>query len=248
MSGRAAMREIASRDPRHAVAEILAAVRGDEDQPLAGEALSDFVEPGGERRIGGDPGGGGVERVDHCVAGDMDRRRIHILAAQCLGSGFGGSEMLVGYRRDDPAIHFLGPGLIDVARTQSGLDVTDRDLPIICGERTDHRGGGIALDKHAIGLLGIEHPAEAGEQACSEVVERLARRHHVEIHIGHDSGDREHLIEQAAMLRGDAGADTEPALRLKRLDDGEELDRFRARAEYDENLGYGHGVLLARDA
>src|SRR3546814_16085292 len=84
--------------------------RSDEDQPLAGEARGDGIERGGEDGVGRDPRGGGVERVDHRVAGDVDQALIDILAGERLGGGVGGGEMLVGDRRDDAAVHFLGPG------------------------------------------------------------------------------------------------------------------------------------------
>jgi hypothetical protein len=87
-----------------------------------------------------------------------------------------------------------------------GLDMADGDLAVIGRERADHGGGGVALHDHAVGLLGVHHIAETGQQARGQPVERLARLHHVEVDIGRDARDRQHLIEQPAMLGGDAGA------------------------------------------
>src|SRR3546814_10082444 len=58
--------------------------RSDEDQPLAGEARGDGIERGGEDGVGRDPRGGGVERVDHRVAGDVDRSEEHTSELQSL--------------------------------------------------------------------------------------------------------------------------------------------------------------------
>ncbi len=67
-------------------------------------------------------------------------------------------------------------------------------------------------------------------------VERLARLHQVEIDIGRESGDRQHLIEQAAMLRGDAGAHGRGrAAASSARDDGKKLDRLGAGAEDEED-------------
>src|SRR3546814_3902998 len=74
-------------------------------------------------------------------------------------------------------------------------------------QRGRHDGGGIALDDDAIGFFGVEHVTDSGEQPCGQPVERLARFHQVEIHVGSEPGDVEHLIEQPAMLRRHAGSE-----------------------------------------
>ena len=223
------------RDIVHAAAEIFAAVRGHQDDALARETLRDTVEPAGERRVCRELGARRVQRVDDGVAGDVDRRGRDILAAQRLGGGFGRREMLVGDRRDDAAVHFLGPGLVDVARAQARLDMADRHLAVICRERADHRCGGVALHDHPVGLFGIHHIAKPGQQPRGQAVERLARLHQIEVDVWAQIGDTEHLVEQPAMLRGDAGAHVEPALRLERRNDGKEFDRFGPGAEDDED-------------
>ena len=123
--------------------------------------------------------------------------------------------------------------------------MADRDLAVIGRERTDHRGRGVALDDHAVGLFGVHHVAQAGEQPRGEAVERLARLHQIEIDVGGEPCDREHLVEQPAMLRGDAGAHVEPGHRLERSDDREEFDRFWPGAEDDEDARAFHETVLA---
>ena len=56
--------------------------------------------------------------------------------------------------------------------------------------------------------------------------------------LGLEIGDCEHLIEQSAVLCGDAGADGQAADRSQRPDHREEFDRFGSRAEDDENFGH----------
>ena len=187
-----------------------------------------------------------MQRVDHGVAGDVDRGGVDIFAAQRLSRRLGRREMLVGDRRDDAAVHLLGPRLIDIARAQARLHMAHRHLAVIGGERPDHRGRGVALDDHAIGPFGIHHIAKTGEQPCGEAVERLARLHQIEIDIGREAGDAQHLIEQPAMLRGDAGAHVEAGHGLQCGDHGKELDRLRTGAENDEDARGFHEFALSR--
>src|SRR3546814_18176538 len=109
--------------------------------------------------------------------------------------------MVVGDVRDDAAFYFLWPWRGYVARVQPRFDMADRNAPVIGRQRGRHYGGGIALDDDAIGFFGVEHVTDSGEQPCGQPVERLARFHQVEIHVGSEPGDVEHLIEQPAMLR-----------------------------------------------
>ena len=81
-SGRAAIWRIASAIASMPAAEILAAVAGDADDPLAGEARFQSGQSRGERGLGRDPRRHPVQRVDHGVAGDVDPGRIDVLGEQ----------------------------------------------------------------------------------------------------------------------------------------------------------------------
>ena len=109
------------------------------------------------------------------------------------------------------------------------FDVVDRHLAVIGRERTRHRRGRIALDDDAIGRDRVHHPAEPGQQPRGECVERLIGLHHVEIVLGYDPGDLQHLVQHLAVLRRNADLDAEPIVRLERGDDRKQLDGFRTR-------------------
>ena len=146
--------------------------------------------------------------------------------------------MLVGDRRDDPPIHFLGPGMVDIARPQPCLDMGNRHFAVIGGERPHHRGRGIALDDHPVGPLAVHHLAKSGQQSRRQPVEALPRLHQIEVDIGHQPGNRQHLIKQPAMLRGHAHAHVEITAAFQRGNNGEQLDRLGAGAENDEDAGF----------
>jgi hypothetical protein len=133
-------------------------------------------------------------------------RGVAVLGAQGFRRGFGGREVHVRDAGDDAAVHLLGPRVVDVAAAQSGLDMADRNLAVISGEARDHRGQCVAMHDHAVRLLGVQRRADAGDEPRGERIEALVLLHHVEVDVRHDPGDLQHLIEQAAMLRGDADA------------------------------------------
>jgi len=223
-----------ARDRRHAVAKILAPVRGHQDDALTCEPLHDRVEAGTEPWIRRDPVSRPVQRVDHRIARDVDGLRSDVLAQQCVCGGLRRCEVEHRDRCDDPAVHLFGPGVVDVARAQPRLDMRDRDLAVIGGQRPRHRGRGVALHDDEVGPFGIHHLAKPDQQPRGQPVERLAGFHEVEIDVGHQSGDRQDLVEQTPVLRRHAGPDRQPGPCREGRDDGEEFDRFRARAEDDE--------------
>ena len=130
--------------------------------------------------------------------------------------------------------------MVDVPAAQARLHVGDGNLAVVGGERTGHRGSGVALDYHPVRLLRIEHFADTGEQGRGQSVERLVRLHKVEVVVGHDARDLKHLVEHAAVLPGHAHAAVEPGVRPQRMDQREELDGFGAGAEDGEDLTRVH--------
>ena len=239
-------REAADRrsDRLHAFAEALAAMAGDADDALAREPLLETGEAAGERGLLGNARGDPVQRVDDGIAGYVDRSGIDVLAPQRFRGGLGRRAMQRGDRADDLAVHFLGPRMMDVAAAQTGLDVRDRDLAVIRGQRPGHRRGGVALDDHPVGPLRVHDAAEPGEQRGGQRVERLVGTHQVEIVVGRDPGDVEDLVEHAAVLRADADSAVEAIVGFERVDQREKLDRFGPGAEDGEDAS-GHRPPLA---
>ncbi len=193
----------------HPFAEVLAAVAGDPDDALAGKSRLDIGQARGKLRFGLDPRNDPVQRVDHRISGDVDGRGIDILAPQRRRRSLRRRAMQRGDGADDLAVDLFGPRMVDVAAPQPRLDMADRDLAVVGGDRPGHRGGGIALHNDPVGPLLIHHPAKAGEQRRGEPVEGLVGLHQVEVMIGRDPRDLQHLVEHSAVLRADADAAVE---------------------------------------
>ena len=138
---------------------------------------------------------------------------------QRLSGGFGRGEVQRGEAADDLAIDLFGPGMVDVAAPQACLDVRDRNLAVVGGKRAGHRGRGVALDHHPVGPLFVEHFADAGEQASGERIERLIGPHQVEIVIGADAGNLQHLVNVGADETTNGGA------KFSFVSDGAAVDR-----------------------
>lgn len=122
-------------DAFEAVAEVFAAVAGDQDQAfvvveeielvgeltLQGTILADFVFH--------------VEQcIDHGVAGDVDALGADVFTQEIVARGIGGREVPVGQCAGKAAVGFFRPRRIKVAGAQAGFDVTDGNALVIGGE------------------------------------------------------------------------------------------------------------------
>ena len=207
----------------NAIAKVLAAVAGSEDDLATlvarRDARAEQREAG--RRL--DHCARGVKRVDDRIAGDEDLRPRHILEIEHLGGASGRREMLVGDLRDEPSVHLLRPWFVDIAAAQSRLDVRDGYAPIEGGQRADHGARGVALHDDAIRLGLIVDLSERHQQAGAELIQRLVRLHDVEIEVGLDPGQRKDRIEQIAMLCGYADLRAQRTFGIELVDDGEEF-------------------------
>ena len=186
-----------------------------------------------------------VERVDAAIAGDVD------VAAEPLGDeivagGAGRREMHVGDQADRPPVIFLGEGLAAAIGAQARLDMGDLDAAMEGGERGGEGGGGVALDDDAVGRGADEDRVEPLDQPGEERIERLLRRHDLEVEIRASEKKSSAGIEQVAMLAGHAQARFYRRLALQRLDHRRDLDGFRTRTENRQQLHHAPPALKCR--
>ena len=195
-----------------AVAEVLAAVPGDEDEPPPAVEARHVVACAGERRfelavearVGFYLVDHPVEGVDDGVAGDGDFRFVDVLAQQVFAAERGGGEVVGGYAPGDLAVHLLWPRAVDVVGAQPCLYVSYRNLLVESGEGGGCAGGGVAVDEHYVGPRLTEHVAHAEQHARGHVVEILPLLHYVEVVVGTDVEYLKHLVEHLPVLAGDA--------------------------------------------
>ena len=89
-----------------------------------------------------------------------------------------------------------------------------------------HRGGGVAVDQHAVGLGLVEQAGQAGQDGGGDVGQGLAGLHDGEVVVGHDPEQVQHLIQHGAVLAGDADEVFNAGSAVERADDRGHLDRF----------------------
>ena len=223
-------------DAENTGAEVLAAMAGDEDDAPVVVGEADAVPAGGEARVGIDDSPRCEKGVDHRVSGDVDPPVRHVLGPQRVRGPGRGREMLVGDGADDLAVHLLRPRRVDVAAAQAGLDMRHRDAPVVGSQRAGHGGGGVALDDHPARAHPVEDLADVLQQAGGELVERLVGPHDVEVDVGNDVGELQHLVQHLAVLGGGADLYGGGRLRLQPVDDRKQLDGFRARAHHHKEI------------
>ena len=78
----------------------------------------------------------------------------------------------------------------------------------------------------------------ADDRGSKDARPRSNPLHQIEIDVRHQLGQRQHRIEQLAMLRGYDNPHIEPPGFAQGGDNREHLDRFRPGAEGDENAGF----------
>ncbi|MNI54064.1 hypothetical protein D3C73_1089310 [compost metagenome] len=223
-----AARELGQRrtDVLEPVAKALAPMAGHQQQPPAGvqPAVAGF-QLTRERSRGIQLGAGHRQCIDHGIAGDGDPPR-QVLARQIAARLRGRSEQPVTDRVDHTPVHFFGEGHRQVAGTQAGLDVPDPHAPVKRRQCAGRRGAGIAMHQYAVGLFGFQNLVHAGNEPRVQAVQGLVRHHDVQIMLGAQSKQRQHLIQHFAMLAGDAHHVLNRRLLGKGGDERRHLDRF----------------------
>lgn len=106
----------------HGLAQILAAVRRDEDEAGA-------LRPG-ELGVGVAIAHGGAQGVDAGVSGDPDLRLGLALAEQVLSARLRRGEVVLAHDVDGLAIKLLRPGAVDIVRAQAGFHMSHGDLKV----------------------------------------------------------------------------------------------------------------------
>ena len=78
------------------------------------------------------------------------------------------------------------------------------------GERGGERRGRVALDQDHVGTHAAQERREAVENAGGDARRRLPGHHEIEVDVGLEIEDFEHLVEHRPVLGGDADQALEP--------------------------------------
>ncbi len=119
---------------------------------------------------------------------------------------------------------------------QARLDVGDLDLGVVGGERRGHGGGGVALHHHPVGPDLVEDRLQGLQGQGAEAGERLVGPHHVQVMVGADVEEAEHLVEDMPVLAGDADDRLEVRGSLQGVHHRRHLYRLGAGAEHRQDF------------
>ena len=213
----------------HGLAQVLAAVRRDEDESGALGPL--------ELGVGVPLAHGGAQGVDTGVSGDPDLRLRLALVQQVLLTGLRGCEVVLAHDVDRLAVELLRPGAVDVVRAQAGLHMAHGDLQVEARERRCEAGRGVAVDQDDVGPLALEDGLELDQHVARHVEQRLARLHDRQVVVGSHVEDAQHLVEHLAVLarHGHDGLELIRAC-LQLVDERAHLDCLRAGPEDEHYL------------
>ena len=222
----------------HGLAEVLAAVRRDEDEVGAFRPL--------ELGVGVALAHSGAQGVDAGVAGDPDPGLGLALAEQVLLARLRGGEVVLAHDVDGLAVELLRPGAVDVVRAQARLDVAHGDRQVEARECRGKTGRGVAVDQNHVGPLVLEDRLELEQDIARHVEQRLARLHDGQVVVGSHIEDAQHLVEHLAMLASHGHDGLELIrTRLELVDERAHLDGLRAGAE-DEHYFLEHLAHLQK--
>lgn len=217
----------------HGLAQVLAAVRCDEDEAGALRPL--------ELGVGVAFAHGGAQGVDAGVPGDPDLGFGLALVEQVLLARLSGGEVVLAHDVDGLAVELLRPGAVDVVRAQAGLDVPHGDLQVEACECGGEAGRGVPVDQDHVGPLVLEDGLELEQHVARHIEQRLARLHDRQVVVGRNVEDAQHLVEHLAVLAGHGHDGLELILaRLQLVDERAHLDGLRAGAEDEHYLILRH--------
>ena len=180
----------------HRLAEVFAAVRGDENEAIVTDPIESLV-----MIVLVD---GGFQSVDSGVAGDEDFLVFVEIFFEMFGANFGGSKKIFGDTVDDLAVDFFRKWRMDVISAEAGFDMADRNLLISGSESASHSGRRVAMNKHDVGPLFNKNFLDAGQSGGGDMRKGLVRAHDVKVVVGSDVENFENLVEHVAMLSRDA--------------------------------------------
>lgn len=145
----------------HGLAQVLAAVRRDEDEA---RALRPF-----ELGVRVALAHGGAQGVDSGIAGDPDLGLGLALAEQVLFAGLRRGEVVLTHDVDGLAVELLRPRAVDVVRAQAGLDVTHGYLQVEAGKRRGEASRCVSVDQDDVGPLVLEDGPELEQHVACHV-------------------------------------------------------------------------------
>ncbi len=220
-------------------AKVLAAVGGDQDQAWRVFRFhSQALQQGCCLSIRRQPGDH-LQGIDHRVAGHDNTLFRDAFTQQVLACPTGGGEVQVGDHAGNAAVDLFGEGLPFIAGAQAGFHVTETEPVVVSQQGSRHDRGGIALGQHPIRLDLLQNGIQAGEDRRRQIGQGLPGLHQVQVEVGLDGKQAQHLVEHLAVLGGDADQGFEPGRLRQAIHNRRHFYGFRTGADDRKNTD-GH--------
>ncbi len=121
----------------------------------------------------------------------------------------GRGEMQAGDHAGQAAIHLFWPGRVDVAGAQARFHMANRYPLVIRGEAGRKGRGSIAVNENDIRAPLAQHAAHACQYLRGDIGKVLARGHQVQVEIGGERKQAQHLVQHLPVLGGHADLDVD---------------------------------------
>jgi hypothetical protein len=141
----------------------------------------------------------------------------------------------LGNRRGEPTVHLFGERLVLVVGAQPRLYMPERDFVIERRQRGDEGGGRVPLRQHNFSGRLAQHSVQPLQRAQGNLGQRLVGGHDVQVHIGRQVKQAQHLVEHLAMLPCGNKAHDESGMFAQRTHHGRHLDGVGARAAHGKH-------------
>ena len=183
-----------------------------------------------------------MQRIDHRVSRNKDAALRHALRDKIRMRRRSRREVQCRDAAREASVHLLRKGGIDIVRPKSRLNMPDGNLMIVRGKRAGKGRRCIAVDEDKIGAVLLEHLVDAHHCARCDVKERLPCRHDIQIVIGNNVEETQHLIEHLTVLRRDERPRFDLICMTHELhDNGRHLNRLGTRAKDRHDFDFaGH--------
>ena len=226
----------AATDVLEAIAPVLAAMHGGENQTLARQVVLGQVEGGSLFRHQ-------QQRINHCVAGDQHLTH-HPGGAAVRRRTLCWGEVEQRQLRDQATVGLLRKRIEQIISAQPCLNMPHRDLLIEGSQSRSEGRCGVALHEYQIRPVGGEILLETLQGRTGDMRECLLRGHQRQVAICSEAEQIHHLGNHLAMLAGEHHTRGKTLSLLKGLDHRSELDRLGPGTQNDRDVM--EGGLLAR--
>ena len=184
---------------------------------------------------------GHVNGVYYRIAADQNAIG-DLFTCQIVAIACGRCKMQIGNLADQLAVHLFRERRVFIVGAQTGFYMSDRDLVIKCCKCTGKGGRSVAMYQNDIRLGLFQHGIQTMQRLFGNGCKRLTLLHDIQIIVGLDIENIQHLIEHLTMLCRYTDNALGMLVLLQCVDQRSHLNRFRTGAENGHDFNVFHGL------